>query len=97
MSKTTASQQVVQLRPPLSRKGPYINSYSSPLVDAPAFLDAMWPPLYRHKGIRRTQRSLCCQTGFDAGGEADEGMSDGQTDDVDARPVPRLQLLLLLC
>ena len=57
----------------------------------------MWPPLYRHKGIRRTQRSLCCQTGFDAGGEADEGMSDAQNDEAEAQPVPRLQLLLLLC
>ena len=57
----------------------------------------MWPPLYRHKGIRRTQRSLCCQTGFDAGGEADEGMSDTQNDEAEAQPVPRLQLLLLLC
>ena len=66
-------------------------------MDAPAFLDAMWPPLYRHKGIRRTQRSLCCQTGFDAGGEADEGMSDTQNDEAEAQPVPRLQLLLLLC
>ena len=85
------------MRRPLSWKRPYINSRYRSAVDAPAFLDAMWPPLYRHKGIRRTQRSLCCQTGFDAGGEADEGMSDAQNDEAEAQPVPRLQLLLLLC
>ena len=61
-----------------------------------ALWDPMWPKLYRNKGVRRAQRSLCCEAEFAADSETDEGASEALTEETDNEPVPRLQVLLLL-